>query len=154
MNTLLLECERTKIICGGWGMYITGNTTAVAQRKYAILEACEILEAEMKGDIAEIKDGIGDTLVCLINEATLSGLNIQLLLHTASNAPQFDIGTTNLIHAMSSAGATISECIAKLESVAGKYRLNLLECLEAANNVISKRKGQFINGVFIKEMRI
>lgn len=29
--------------------------------------------------------------------------------------------------------------------------LNLLECLEGAYNIINKRKGSMVNGVFVKE---
>jgi hypothetical protein len=38
-----------------------------------------------------------------------------------------------------------------LNDAAAKYNLKLLDCMEAAYNVIKDRKGKMVNGTFVKE---
>lgn len=79
--------------------------TPIAQADKTIEEANEIKIAILNNDKAEIIDGIGDTLVTLIIQAKMQGVDI-------------------------------------------------LDCLENAYNVISKRKGKMINGTFVKDTPI
>lgn len=81
---------------------ILDKGTMIAQADKTIEEAKEIKTAILNNDKAEIIDGIGDTLVTLIIQAKMQGVDI-------------------------------------------------LDCLENAYNVISKRKGKMINGTFVKE---
>jgi NTP pyrophosphatase (non-canonical NTP hydrolase) len=65
-------------------------------------EAGEVCDAVAKGNMPEIVDGVGDTVVTLI-------------------------------------------------LLCAKLDIDLVDCLESAYNVIAKRKGKMVNGIFVKE---
>lgn len=81
---------------------IYDNSGATKQFLKAVSEMGEVADALAKQDLAEIKDGIGDTVVCLINLCRILGTSIP-------------------------------------------------ECLQLAYTEISTRKGQMVNGVFVKQ---
>lgn len=91
-----------KVIQWGYDKEILTKGTPLRQADKTIEEAQEIKDAIEAGDIEEIKDGLGDTLVTLILQA-------------------------------------------KMQNV------SLVDCLEQAYNVIAKREGEMINGLFVKE---
>lgn len=55
---------------------IIPNATPVAQLLKAVSEMGELADGENKGNIAEIKDAVGDVLVCLINYCALRQISI------------------------------------------------------------------------------
>jgi len=55
---------------------IIPNATAVAQLLKAVSEMGELADAENKGNEADIKDAVGDVLVCLINYCALRNISL------------------------------------------------------------------------------
>ena len=55
---------------------IIPNSTPVAQLLKAVSEMGELADAENKGNEAEIKDAVGDVLVCLINYCALRNISL------------------------------------------------------------------------------
>jgi NTP pyrophosphatase (non-canonical NTP hydrolase) len=66
-------------------------------------EVNELEEAIISGDLAEIKDAIGDITVTLVLQAEMNGLDF-------------------------------------------------MDCVQSAHDIISKRKGKMVNGIFVKEV--
>ena len=65
------------------GIYRGSN--AMTQYVYAQSEMGELADALMKSDRDEIKDAIGDVIVCLTNVAKLSGLTVEECIEQAYN---------------------------------------------------------------------
>jgi len=55
---------------------IIPNSTSTAQLMKAITEVGELVDAEMKNDLPEIKDAVGDIMVCLINYCALRDISL------------------------------------------------------------------------------
>ena len=83
---------------------INGKGTCQAQANKMLEEAVETYSAVKHNDLAEVKDGIGDTTVTLILLAEMYGWTLE-------------------------------------------------ECLEHAYNVIAKRTGKMVDGVFVKDKK-
>ena len=64
---------------------IIPNSTPQAQLLKAYSEMGELCDALSKNDIAEIKDAVGDTVVCLIGMCALLDINITDCLELAYN---------------------------------------------------------------------
>jgi hypothetical protein len=142
-NELNQRITRIQEICGAWGLYEPGNSSAIKQALKATSEIGELADAVLKNDIDEIKDAIGDIFVCWVNFLKLDPHSIykwgydtedhldseKIILLLRGRPPQ-------LIH---------------LNVIANQYYLSLLECIDAAIEVISKRKGRIINQVFVKD---
>lgn len=62
---------------------IVPNSTALAQAKKAIEEVQELYDALAEGNIEKAKDGVGDTVVCLINVCALLDVNLTDCLEMA-----------------------------------------------------------------------
>lgn len=121
----------------------------------------------------ELKDGIGDTMVTLIGVCEMWGKDITIL---ASNSATHGYITTleedtiKLLDGMqnnllklysfvaimnqSSAEYILGMIVAELHVLAERYGLTLDECLQHAYDVISKRTGVVVNGVFIKDKEV
>ena len=68
LQTLVLQWSKDR--------KIIPNSTPVAQLLKSISEMGELADAENKGNEAEIKDAVGDILVCLINYCALRDLSL------------------------------------------------------------------------------
>ena len=55
---------------------IYDHSTGTAQLLKAISEIGELADAHAKNDIPEMKDAVGDVLVCLVNYCKLEGLDL------------------------------------------------------------------------------
>ena len=55
---------------------IYAHSTRHAQALKAVSEMGELADAVIKGDQAALKDAIGDVIVCLVNLAEMSGLDV------------------------------------------------------------------------------
>lgn len=64
---------------------IIPNSTSTAQLMKAITEVGELVDAEMKDDMPEIKDAVGDIMVCLINYCALRDISLVQCLKGAYN---------------------------------------------------------------------
>ena len=55
---------------------IIPNSTPQAQLNKALEELAEMFKAESQGNMAGIKDGVGDVVVCLINYCALKDIDL------------------------------------------------------------------------------
>lgn len=62
---------------------IIPNSTPSAQLMKAVAEMGELIDGEMKNDLPEIKDAVGDILVCLINYCALRDISLVQCLEGA-----------------------------------------------------------------------
>ena len=65
-----------KIIQWAEARKIIPNAKPHTQLMKAVSEMGELCDAELKGNMPMIKDGIGDVLVCLINYCALKDINL------------------------------------------------------------------------------
>ena len=137
------------------GLY--DHATPLKQKCYALTKAGETTKAVLINDLPEIKDGIGDILVCVINWAHLEGVDFMGAYKTAdiikfpldSDKLSLDIHAT--ISGLGNLGIDISWLLQLLEKLANNYDLTLADCLGCAYDVVVKRKIKFLNGVAIKD---
>ena len=52
------------------------HSTTQAQALKAVSEMGEVADAIIKRDLAALEDGIGDVIVCLVNVAYMSGIDV------------------------------------------------------------------------------
>lgn len=81
---------------------ILDKSTPLKQHVKTVEEVNEVLEAILNNNKEDLADAIGDSIVTLIIQAELNGLDVE-------------------------------------------------DCLEKAYNIISKRTGKMINGIFVKD---
>jgi NTP pyrophosphatase (non-canonical NTP hydrolase) len=62
---------------------IIPNAKPHTQLLKAVSEMGELADAEIKGDMAEVKDGVGDVLVCLIIYCALHDIDLASCLEAA-----------------------------------------------------------------------
>lgn len=55
---------------------IYDHSTSTAQLLKAISEVGELADAHAKNDMPEVKDAVGDILVCLVNYCKMEGLDL------------------------------------------------------------------------------
>jgi uncharacterized protein YabN with tetrapyrrole methylase and pyrophosphatase domain len=72
-----------KVIQWSEARKIIPNSTALAQAKKAVEEVNELYDALVEDDLAKVIDGVGDTLVCLINVCALKDLGVVECLKVA-----------------------------------------------------------------------
>lgn len=72
-----------KVIRWSEARQIIPNSTSLAQYKKAQQEMRELKKGLREGNRAEIIDGLGDVLVCLINVAALEDLDLTKCLESA-----------------------------------------------------------------------
>ena len=140
-NELQQRIDKIQEICGAWGLYEPGNSSVAKQQLKAVEEIGEIAKWHLKGNKEEVMDGVGDVFVCWVNAAQLGGP--ELINYTGHRTPKID----QLIINIQSNVPDLSDLI----YIAKHYNLTLLECIDAAIEVISKRKGRLINKVFVKD---
>ena len=73
---------------------IIPNAKPHTQLMKAVSELGELCDAELKGDMDGIKDGLGDVMVCLINYAALRDLDLVSCLKMAYEEIKDRKGTT------------------------------------------------------------
>jgi NTP pyrophosphatase (non-canonical NTP hydrolase) len=64
---------------------IIPNAKPHTQLMKAVSEMGELCDAELKGNMPMIKDGVGDVLVCLINYCALKDINLVNCIEEAYN---------------------------------------------------------------------
>jgi len=70
------EAVEIEVIRWSEARRIIFNSTSTAQLMKAITEVGELVDAEMKNDLPEIKDAVGDIMVCLINYCALRDISL------------------------------------------------------------------------------
>lgn len=142
-------------------------STPTAQALKAISEIGETCDAVIKGQPDNVKDGVGDTAVCLINLARMVNIEITGIQvdanppeapHQIASCAAFFVASVAL-HTSSNAEASrdllfasIVAAFTALDSLATSYGFTFSECLNAAWLEIKDRKG-FLSpsGAFVKE---
>ena len=118
----------------------------------------------------EIKDGIGDTVVTLIGVCEMSGYNfMEISRHPLCQSHREALAGFNIIKVLDNIQAELLEAhiekdgwlynqigamLAGLQELASRYNFTLEECLQQAYDVISKRTGEVVDGVFIKDKEV
>jgi len=83
-----------KIIQWAEARKIIPNAKPHTQLMKAVSEMGELCDAELKGNLPMIKDGVGDVLVCLINYCALKDINLVNCLQEAYEEIKDRKGTT------------------------------------------------------------
>jgi len=83
-----------KIIQWAEDRKIIPNAKPHTQLMKAVSEMGELCDAELKGNLPMIKDGVGDVLVCLINYCALKDINLVDCLKEAYDEIKDRKGTT------------------------------------------------------------
>ena len=134
------------------------HATALVQQCYALTEAGETTKAVLVNDLPEIKDGIGDILICLINWAQLESVDFmqeygeaKILCVSRLSPAEAVILTHHEISNIGGVDVELYDLIETLHILAARFDLTLADCLGCAYDVISKRKVKLLNGTLVKE---
>ena len=73
---------------------IIPNAKPHTQLMKAVSEMGELCDAELKGNMSMVKDGVGDVLVCLINYCALKDINLVSCIEEAYEQIKDRKGTT------------------------------------------------------------
>ena len=140
--------------------------TATSQLHKFFEEFGELNKAILRNDLQQIKDGIGDCQVTLINRAKLKGVilnfeedggkaeadeiyqDVYETLKGKMNESFFEEITRDICR---NAFASIKDCIVILDTLGAGYGFKMWECLDHAYNEIKDRKGKMINRTFVKD---
>ena len=83
-----------KVIQWAEARRIIPNAKPHTQLMKAVSEMGELCDAELKGNMPMIKDGVGDVLVCLINYCALKDINLVNCIEEAYEQIKDRKGTT------------------------------------------------------------
>ena len=120
---------------------------APKQRLKLLEEVGETAGAILKNNTDEIKDGIGDIFVVLVNLA--EQLSEEILFETYGVAKDNDEDFVFLFDNILNSNRLYFS-LAYLNDICTKLNLDLTECANLAWNEIKDRKGNTIDGTFIK----
>lgn len=133
--------------------------------------AIESYENGNKDALIQIKDSIGDIYVTLVVSTYLVSERTYLTFRKIKTSKDQTVNVSwlyyirelksqdaKLFDVFTSTEATFIDIEVRLASyvnfldmIAQNYGLELAECIEYAYNIISKRKGEMIDGTFVKE---
>ncbi len=140
---------------------IINGSTPARQFKKLMEEFGELGYAvAVVGDANLIKDAIGDIAVVLTIMAAMESLEIESLsLHTDLPKPCKSLGSlvTDFFwvlvedNSLEVKEACYNDAIYALKSYSEYLDYDFTECLEFAYDQIKDRKGQMVNGIFVKE---
>ena len=123
------------------------SENAPKQRLKLLEEVGETAGAILKNNTDEIKDGIGDIFVVLVILA--EQLSEEILFNMNGVAKDDDQDFIFLFDNIINSKRTYFS-LAYLNDICTKLNMDLTECANLAWNEIKDRKGNTINGVFIK----
>jgi len=153
------KVNRVIEICGGWGLYEAGASTAQRQMIKAGEEWGELCSHIASEDKDKIMDDIGDIFVCFINAKKIHGEaddslpEFTPISYGHSNSYSVGYIGQNIAHSITNMSLLYeSYFLGLLAGLAENYELTLEQCLDQAISEIEKRKGKIVNGVFIKEV--
>lgn len=164
-----MEELRLKVIEWAKDRGILDNGTALSQGTKVLEECLELVVADLNKDEAEIKDAVGDILVtvilkCEILKKSWGKVEFLELLEYAIKDLEVIRGKTfssDVLcyalelyrHVETDMAPTLSVrgVLAFLLSYCNQNGIDPRECLQGAYDIISKRKGQMVNGVFVKD---
>ncbi len=111
----------------------------------------ELCKAELENDIEEIKDGVGDVLITiLLHEYIESGLleneDLQQSITAIDSMSVDEIMPLNLVDTYSYWYVHYTTM-----KIIQKHNINPWKCLITEYEKVSQRKGETVNGTFIKQ---
>ncbi len=141
------------------------NGTVEGQLIKTAEEVSELIIAISKNNVKDIQDAIGDVFVTLvvgnlISEKKKNLENIMVDLYEFRQVPYLDSKFEAIkllmfdysdLMAAKNYNSWLHAKVNTIIMVAELYNLDFVECIEAAYEEISDRKGQVINGTFVKE---
>lgn len=143
------------------------KSSPLKQLSKTLSELNELYDGIVDKDFIEIKDGIGDTTVTLILQSEMQGLPLGHIIFAESTPQQTEENSIKLMsylfHEIGSlldevesvniegVQLAIDSSIRLLTEIAKDNDLTLTECLEYAYDEIKDRKGQMVDGLFVKE---
>ena len=164
-----MEELRLKVIEWAKDRGIMDKATPLSQCTKVIEECLELVVADLNKDEAEIKDAVGDILVTVIIECEIlkkSWVNADFLVLleyaekdsgkiSGKTFPSDILEEATTLYKHLEMDITpvppIRGILALLLSYCKQNGIDPRECLQGAYDVISKRKGKMVNGVFVKD---
>lgn len=146
----IIEWGKEKGIIDGFG-------TVEGQKRKTGEEIHELRMAIIKGDTEEIIDAIGDVYVTIVlgimlERGTLGVVYMKRVFFNKNHVEHVEMLSYLTEMLLSSSYISVTNSlIHTLLAVSRIYGLNFLDCVESAYNVISKRTGKMVNGVFVKD---
>ncbi|UDM72691.1 MazG-like family protein [Vagococcus fluvialis] len=169
MKVLIKKVEEWAIEKGIHNADSRGQFLKVVEEAGEIAEGVLTIwdEGKEKEGLEMVEDAIGDTFVTIIILAQQQGLKFEELFDNAEVSEQGAGELTRLYQVIGEVSGAlardikegsnggvekpITDMIPLLTNIAAGFEMTPSQCLEVAYNVISKRKGRTVNGVFIKE---
>jgi len=126
---------------------------APKQKLKLIEELGETSKAILKNDVKEIKDGLGDAFVVLVILSHQIGyrLHLESFLRYCDDTYSSDPATLITEIIQYSKLESLGAAICTLYHLAETLNYDLTDCANIAYNEIKDRKGETINGTFIRE---
>lgn len=146
--SLFDECVQ-RTIKWGEGIDLYNQSTREKQILYAYKEFQELIVAVEENDLAEIKDAIGDILVCLTNADHICGSETWEPVSYSDDKTIEDIDSL-LVVLGSEIPDTSFCCMDYLARISAHYNLELEDCFLAAVETIEKRELLMVNGIAVK----
>jgi len=138
LNTLIIEWANER------NLIVKDNAP---KQKLKLIEECgELAQAILKNDVKAQKDAIGDIYVVVVILAEQLGKKIG---NTHYYIDDIDWKIFNIID--SGISEMFEYFLSEINEICNNLDLDLTECVNLAYNEIKDRKGQTINGTFIKE---
>jgi mazG nucleotide pyrophosphohydrolase domain len=156
-----------KILVEGWadkqGIMKFGKP--MKQLLKTLEEIMELHTAIEDYNLKEIEDAIGDVVVTLIIYAKMKNITLfpngseelsdskgtaqdpYFLLDNCNKLMQLEKFTNDSVEKYHA----VQMMLFLLNQIANRFNLKIWECLHSAYKVISKRKGEMVNGVFVRE---
>lgn len=144
---------------------ILEHGTPIKQLLKTLEEITELHAAIEDDDIEEVIDAIGDVVVTLVIYAKMKSITLfpngseelsdskgtaqdpYFLLDNCNKLLQLEKFTNDSIEKY----YTVQMMLFLLNQIANRFNLKIWECLHSAYKVISKRKGEMVNGTFVKD---
>jgi mazG nucleotide pyrophosphohydrolase domain protein len=139
--------------------------TPMKQLLKTLEEITELHAAIEDDNLEEIIDAIGDVVVTLVIYAKMKSITLfpngseelsdskgtaqdpYFLLDNCNKLMQLEKFTNDSIEKY----YTVQMMLFLLNQIANRFNLKIWECLHSAYKVISKRKGEMVNGTFVKD---
>lgn len=115
-------------------------------------ELGELAKAILQKDLPQVEDAIGDSMVTIILHSSIVGYNMKHVLKQVEKREYRDYECIAMCHTYLNYPNeyNLVDAISCLDTLAGKYGFTLQQCLQTAYDVISKRTGKTVDGVFVK----
>jgi NTP pyrophosphatase (non-canonical NTP hydrolase) len=164
-----MEELRLKVIEWAKDRGILDRGTALSQGTKVLEECLELVVADLNKDEAEIKDAVGDILVTVILECEILKKSwkkvefLELLEYAikdlegisgkafSSDVLYYALELYQHVETDIAPTQSVRDVLAFLLSYCKQNGIDPRECLQGAYDVISKRKGKMVNGVFVKD---